>query len=190
MADANNVDVGITGAIYRAPVGTTLPTTPTEELDADFEELGWVGEGGVEESPNDETKEIPAWQNGTIVRRLITKFEQQLKFTAIETSRLVLETYHKGSTITDVGSGVSRLEVLVPSPDRWTFIFDVIDGEKHLRIIAEDAEVAERGSIVYKNDEAIGYEMTVTSYPVENDDGEQVALVKLSDDAAWAPAAS
>lgn len=182
--DAANVDVAVTGAIYRARVGTAVPTSPTDPLPVAWREMGWISEEGLTESPNDTTKEIKAWQNGTTVRRLITGSTYNFKFKAIETNALTLETYHKGSSIGTAG-GVSTLEVLGASAQRWMFAFDLVDGDKHLRVVLQDAEVTERGPVVYKNDEAIGYEMTVTSYPVENGAGEPVVAVKLSDAAAW-----
>src|SRR5262245_48751412 len=132
--DASNVDVGITGAVYRAHVGTAVPTSPTSVLPAAWVELGFLGDGGLTESPNDTTKEIKAWQNGTTVRRLITGSTYNFSFTAIESTAVVLETYHKGSAISDAG-GIATLEVLSPSPQRWMFLFDVIDGDKHERIV-------------------------------------------------------
>ena len=183
--DAANVDVAITGAIYRAPVGTTVPNSPTAGLDYHWEDLGFIGDGGLTESPNDTTTEIKAWQNGTTVRRLITGFTYNWSFTAIEQNGVVLETYHKGSTMSSAG-GVNTLEVLAPNAQRWMFLFDVIDGDKHERIVLQDAEVTERGEVVYKNDEAIGFPITITSYPVDNTDGDPVVAIKMSDDAAWA----
>lgn len=186
--DASNVDVAITGAIYRAPIGTDVPTTPTESLDAAWEELGFIGDGGLTEAPNDTTKEIKAWQNGTTVRRLITGFTYNWSFTAIEQNAVVLETYHKGSTMASTG-GVNTLKVLAPNAQRWMFLFDVVDGDKHERIVLQDAEVTERGQVVYKNDEAIGFPITITSYPVD-DDGDPVVAIKMSDDVAWEPVGS
>jgi hypothetical protein len=180
--DASNVDVAITGAIYRAPIGTTVPTTPTASLDFNWEELGFIGDGGLTEAPNDTTKEIKAWQNGTTVRR---RFTYNWSFTAIEQNGVVLETYHKGSTMASAG-GVQTLEVLAPNTQRWMFLFDVVDGDKHERIVLQEAEVTERGQVVYKNDEPIGFPLTITSYPVENAEGEPVVAIKMSDDIAWA----
>lgn len=184
MLDTNNVDVAITGAVYRASRDATVPTSPTEVLDEEFFEFGWIGESGIVEDPKDETTEKKAWQHGTIVRRLITGNSHTFKFTVWETNALSLETYHKGSTIETAG-GVSTLRVKAPTTQRWMFVFDVIDGDKHMRIVVEDGEVTERGQIVYKNDEIIAYEMTITAYPLEDVDGDTYTAIKLSDDAAW-----
>jgi hypothetical protein len=182
--DTNAVAVAPTGKIYRAPLGSTVPVTPTEEWTADWAELGWIGEDGFEEDPNDDTKEIKAWQHGTTVRRLITGSTHNFKFKAIESNAVTLELYHKGSTI-ETADGVHTLKVMTPSPERWMFGFDVIDGDNHLRIIIEDGEVAERSAIAYKNDEAIGYEFTVTAYAIEDEDGNTYTAIKLSDAPAW-----
>ncbi|ALO13503.1 hypothetical protein AQF52_7920 [Streptomyces venezuelae] len=61
-------------------------------------------------------------------------------FIAIETSKTVLELYHKGSNVLTT-SGKSVLAVKAPGPDRRTFGFDVIDGNSHIRIVIPDGEV-------------------------------------------------
>ena len=48
--DATNVTAGkpvLTGAVYRAPLGTTLPTTVSEDLSSAFKELGYISEEDV-----------------------------------------------------------------------------------------------------------------------------------------------
>ena len=51
MGDLNtsNVSTGkpkVTGAVYRAPVGSTLPTDATSALNEVFKSLGYVSDGG------------------------------------------------------------------------------------------------------------------------------------------------
>ncbi len=41
----------------------------------------------------------------------------------------------------------------------------VYDGESMLRMFAPEAEISERGDVVYKGDEVTGYEVTVSVYP-------------------------
>ena len=52
MADNNNTYVStgkpkIGGAVFRAPLGTTLPTTADETLDAAFVNQGYCSEDGL-----------------------------------------------------------------------------------------------------------------------------------------------
>ena len=50
MPDVTKVTAGkpnVGGAIYRAPFGSTLPTSTSATLDAAFKELGYASEDGV-----------------------------------------------------------------------------------------------------------------------------------------------
>lgn len=180
---ADNVRVAVTGAVYTAPTGTTAPTTPAAAFGAGWVDLGYVSEDGVTESYNEDTTDIKAWQGGTTVRTLTSSTTAQLHLTLIESSNAVLEVFHKGSTIT-TDTGNSTLEVGPPVEDKRAFALDVIDGDTHVRILVANGEVTERGDVVYKNDEPIGYEITITCYP----DADNVVMVKLSDSDAWAAA--
>lgn len=179
--NANAVRVAITGAAYVAPLGTTGPVDSTSNVPAAAVDVGWISDEGITESNTAESTEIKGWQGGQTVRKVVSSSAVTFAFTAIETSKTVLELYHKGSKVVTT-TGKSVLAVKAPGPDRRMFIFDVIDGDKHIRIVVPDGEVSETGDIAYKGDSAIAYALTVTAYP--GADG-TVAL-KYSDDPAWA----
>ncbi|MFG3036857.1 phage tail protein [Streptomyces sp. NPDC048330] len=166
-----------------APPKATLPTDSESTWNATFTDIGWISDDGITESNSADSSEIKGWQGGQTVRKVISSSEMTFSFTAIETSKTVLELYHKGSKVVTT-SGKSVLAVKAPGPDRRTFGFDVIDGDSHIRIVIPDGEVTETGDITYKGDEAIAYELTITAYP--GSDG-TVAL-KYSNDPAWSAA--
>ncbi|MGW2425063.1 phage tail tube protein [Streptomyces sp. NPDC001709] len=181
--NANAVRVAVTGAAYVAAPKSKLPTDSTTAWDAAFTDIGWISDDGITESNSTDTTEIKGWQGGQTVRKVISSSEMTFQFTAIETSKTVLELYHKGSKVTTT-SGKSVLAIKAPGPDRRTFGFDVIDGDSHIRIVIPDGEVTETGDITYKSDEAVAYELTVTAYP--GADG--TVAIKYSDDPAWGSA--
>lgn len=177
--DADNVRSALTGAVYTAAKGTTAPTDPTTAFGVGWVDLGYVNEDGVTESNSDDWNEVKAWQNRTIVRRLLSSSEETFKFMLLETTAAALTLYHAGSAIT--GSGPWTMEVVQPTENRKAFGIDVIDGSIHTRILVPDGQVTDRGDIVYKNGDAYGYEMTITAYP----DSAGVVAIKMSDDTAW-----
>ncbi|WP_405793347.1 hypothetical protein [Streptomyces sp. NBC_01506] len=178
--NANAVRVAITGAAYVAPLNSVKPTDATSPWPVTATDVGWISDDGITESNTAETSEIKGWQGGQTVRKVISSSEMTFQFTAIETSKTVLELYHKGSKVLTT-SGKSVLAVKAPGPDRRQFGFDVIDGNSHVRIVVPDGEVTETGDIVYKGDEAIAYDLTITAYP--GTDG--TVAVKYSDDPSW-----
>lgn len=169
------------GAIAVAPVGSTGPTDSTSALDAAFKTLGLVSEDGVTESYSDDTTEVRAWQGGTVVRTIISGSSATLHFTLLETRGEVLKAYHKGSTVAVTGAGGWKVDVKAASADPRAWVIDVVDGTKHIRLYAPNAEVSERGDIVYSGGDPIGYELTITCYP----DANSVLLTKLADDPNW-----
>lgn len=184
--NASNVNVAVTGAVYATANGDVAdaPDTAISTLDVLFADLGYVSDDGITEAYNDDTTEIKAWQGGTVVRTIISGSKATLKFMLIENKREVVELYHKGSVVVSDGSTGFKIDVMVPTPDRRSFVLDVIDGNDHERIYIPDGEVSSRSDITYKSDTQIGYEVEITMYPNNG-----VVCTKFCDKASWAPAA-
>lgn len=163
--DSNNVLVALTGAVLTADTGTTAPTDADASWATGWTDLGYISEDGITEAHDDTTNEINAWQNGDVVRSMITGSSATYQFTVIETTVAALELYYKGSTVTGTAGGPAKLEVKAPAAQRRAFGFDVIDGLNIVRWVVPSGEVTERGDISYVNGDPIGFDLTVTAYP-------------------------
>ena len=157
---ASNVRVGVTGAIYKAPLKTAAPANATAAIDARFKDLGYISEDGVTQTIDSDKSEIKAWQNGDIVRTIQTSHNVSFQFTLIETNEEVLKLYYADPTAT-----ATAVKVTGAQSAHDSYVLDVLDGDKTIRIVIPDGQVTERGEITYKTDEAIGYQVTVAAYP-------------------------
>lgn len=158
---SDNVRVGVTGAIYVAPAGTTLPTDATTALDAAFEELGYADESGVVEAQAEQITNIKAWQNSAVVRKILTEHDLTYQFTALETNPVVLEAFY--GNYTDGPDGVVEIQGEVAPNVCW--VIEVEDGTSTTRIVVPDGQVTTRGQVTYGATDAVKYPMTVTAFP-------------------------
>lgn len=181
MTTVANVLAAQTGAAKVAPTGTAAPTTSTSALNVAFTDVGGISEEGIVESWDDESTVIKD-NSGATVRKIITGTEAQLAFTMLESRSDALELYYKGmSVVTDGGTGY-KIDIKMPTNDRRSFVFELLDGSTHLRIYVPIGEVGDRGDITYVNSTTISYPVTVTCYP----DSSGVLMTQFSDLAAWA----
>lgn len=176
---AENVEVATTGAVYLAPIGATLPTASDEMLDPSFQNLGYLSEDGITESPEIDTDTLKGWQNGDTVRVLQTGHSVSFDFTMIETNENTLAAYY--------GKVEANGDVKVTGRQlpRQALVIDVIDNGKIRRRVAEVAQITERGDVSLTNTEATGYPVTVTCYP--GSDGETKFTILAAEDVPPAP---
>lgn len=170
--DASNVEVAVTGAVYLAPLDTSLPTDSEAELDSEFQSVGYLSEDGITETPEADVEEIQAWQNGDIVRTVQTSHSIQYQFTMLETNEVSLEAYYGDYDGGDVKVTGDQLP-------RQCLVIETIDGDMLRRRVVPVAQVTERGEVNLTNSDATGFEVTVTCYP--DDDGVKVYIYEPFD---------
>ena len=168
MATATNVSVGkpaVAGAVFAAPKGTTLPTTADGALDGAFNELGFVSEDGVTNSNSADSESVKDW-GGQTVLVINTSKEDTFTLTLIESLNAeVLKTVYGASNVSVGGESIS-VTVNANAATEKAFVIDMaLTGGALKRIVIPCGRISELGEITYKDNEPIGYEITITALP-------------------------
>lgn len=167
---ATNVSVGkpaVGGAAYRAPSGTTLPTDATTGLDVAYVGLGYISQDGLTNSNTPESDEIRAW-GGDVVLTYQSAKPDTFTFTLIEALNVdVLEAVYGSDNVTiNTENNLLTITANSTEPEEAVWVFDMLlRGGMRKRIVVPCGTVSEIGDIVYADEEAIGYELTISATP-------------------------
>ncbi len=166
---AANVTVGkpkVGGAIYVAPLGTALPTDSSTALNAAFKCLGYASEDGVTNSNSPESDNVKAWGGDTVLV-LQTDRPDSFALTLLEgLNEDVLKTIYGSSNVTVDGSGNITVKATADEMVGHAWVFEMImKGNRAKRTVIPNGTISELGDIVYKDDEAVGYNVTIQDVP-------------------------
>lgn len=170
MPNVANVSTGkpkVAGAVFRAPLGTTLPTDATTALDAAFKELGYVSEDGVTNNNTPDSDTIKAWGGNTV---LVVQNEMTDEWTLTLIESLnpeVLKAVYGDARVTvDSQAGTITVQATADQRIDAAYVIDMImKGGAMKRVVIPNGSMSELGEIVYKDDEAVGYELTLNALP-------------------------
>lgn len=192
MTNSSNVVAGRprpNGAIFRAPLGTALPTSEATVLDAAFIEQGYAAEDGLERAIKKAYKTILAW-GGDTAKRTRTELSVTLKFTLIEAANAnVARTIWGADAVTvtpATSSAGTKIAVAYEGAELpesvWTV--DMQDGGHVRRIVLPRAQVTtEDFTQTFGDAEVIAYPVDLTLYR----DASGKFFYEYSDDGVFAP---
>lgn len=186
MSNTNYVTTGkpkIGGAVYRAVIGTTLPTNATTELSEDFISLGYISEDGLTNENTKETDSIKAW-GGETVFVTPTAHEDTFGMTFIEVLNIeVLKTIYgsknvKGTLDTGITINVNGNDI-----ESYVYVIDMVcRGNVLKRVVIPNGAISEVGEISYTDSDAVGYETTITAITDNEGNTHYEYISKASED--------
>jgi len=173
MNTVSNVAAGkpkVGGAIWTAPVGTTLPTDATTALDAAFECLGYCSEDGLTNESELDTDVVKAWGGDEV---LITGNgrSDRFSYTLIEVLNVAVlkHVYGKDNVTGTLADGI-HVKVNGKDTEDVSIVAELVLRGALKRIVVPRAHVTEVGEIAYTDGDVVGYETTVTALPDEDGD--------------------
>lgn len=168
MNDVKNVTHGkpaITGAVWVAPAGTTLPTDAKSKLDTKFKCLGYISEDGLTNENSPESEVIKAWGGDTV---LVVTTEKPDTFTykLIEATNpeVLREVYGESNVTGTLETGITVMANSKAQPAH-PYVVEMVFKNAIKRIVIPSGSLSEVGEISYVDEDAVGYETTIQCLP-------------------------
>ena len=188
MPNTKDVRIGapeqkVTGAIKRAPVGTTLPTLSSigaggVTLDSAFKGNFYVSEDGLTLAPNMSSVDIRDW-SGAVVRKVLESFDGTLSWSLICWDEDSLGAAFGDENITtedataNHGNQVAvKLGARLQKEKSWVFLMK--DGDARIVIVVPKGQITEIGEIQFISNGAISTPVTLSCYP--DSDGDSIYI--------------
>ena len=164
MATVTAAKPRVSGVVYIAPKGTTLPTDANTSLGSSFTSLGYLSEDGFTNNYEISSEDIRE-MGGNIVLTVQTEVSDTFTFKLISALDVEVQKAVYGASNVS-GSLSSGMAVTVDGdePGENVWVFETIMRDNTLkRIVIPDGKISSIGEIVYRRNEAVGYDITLTA---------------------------
>lgn len=156
----------IGGAVYRAPLGTELPTDATSALPEAYTSLGYVSDEGIKNNNTASTGNIKAFGGDTIVTYTEEK-PDKFMFTLAEALNVnVLKAVYSDDNVSGSLSTGIAIKANSKEAEDYSWVVELILKNGALkRIVIPSASITEVGEIPYTDTDLLGYAVTLTAVP-------------------------
>lgn len=171
--NASNVTAGkpkIGGAVYRAPLGSTLPTDAVTALASAFKCLGYCSDAGLVNSNSMQSNNVRAW-GGDVVLATESGKDDTFNYTLIEVlnAEVAKATYGDSNVTGDLSTGITITANSKEQPAS-VYVFEMeLKGGVKKRIVVPNGKVTNVGDITYSDNSAVGYNTTLTAQPDDSE---------------------
>ena len=193
---ATNVTAGkpkVGGAIFRAVLGTLLPTSATTVLDESvWKSIGYCSEDGVTNSNTRESDDVKAW-GGETVLTIQTEKKDTFQMTWIETMNIdtLKATFGDANVSGDLTNGIV-IKVNATELTAGSYVIDMaLRDDAIKRIVIPNGKISAVDDVVYSDEDVVGYPVTITCMPDNQGNTHYEYLIRKGQQAAIAaPTAS
>lgn len=155
----------IKGVIYRAPLGTAIPTDATADLDAAFKDLGGISDAGITNAQARDVKKIKDFA-GDVIATPQSDYSETLEVEFVEATNLeVLRTVFGDSNVTfTAASATSGAEITVDHNSetlpKSCYVTETVQGAGVRRQVAPIGQPTKVGDVVQINTDIVKYKVT------------------------------
>lgn len=171
MSRTTNVTAGkpaIGGALYRAPLGTTLPTDADTALPNTYIPLGYMSEDGIKNNNSPENTSVKAWGGDTVLN-IQTAKPDTFGGTLIEAlnADVLATVYGEDNVSGTLATGID-VYATADEAEEYVYVCDMIMRDDAVkRIVIPQGKITEVGEITYSDSAAVGYPITISAAPFD-----------------------